>query len=330
MITFGHNADLGKIDGLRVLGPDPSSWGSLIPKAEYLTQFGPIKAWEIYILPHQLRPLALEQLAEVISQLSRHRLLADLDWLSFHFPTQPQVHQASAEISQERWRPFYQLLQVLDRFSTAKQRTLNFHIVAQATLPQVWRYQKRGTLTAQLKQKQTEAKELVAEAVRLRNHFNPHLQLAVENNPPYDSQAHAFHMAGLFPQELQTWQDQGLGVCLDIQHASLVQWYRELYSYDGPIPIMNELHHRSTIAQYLDLKPLYLHVAGAPKTPESFHLGSTIGAPDDDIAWTDWLTEPHSSKKEWPVIIELADGHRPENWPACQASLVYLKRFWRS
>lgn len=327
MIYFGHNASLNKIDGVHVLDKDPKNWGPLVPKAEYLSQFGKIKAWEIYILPFQLRPQALEQLALAMTMLAEHESFADLEWLSFHFPTTPQSHHTSAEINQEQWRPFYQLLQVLDRFTGAKQKILNVHILAEATLAQVWLLEKKHDLADAIKQFQESAKGLLEHAYKLRNHVNPKLGLTVENNPPYNDKTHSFHLAGMFPQELRRWQLVGLEVCLDIQHASLVHWYRERYGYDGPIPPLNELHHRSTLGEYLDLEPRYLHVAGAPDTAESFHVGSTVGADDDDVDWKAWMTDLKkiNEKRDLPVIIELVGGHLPENFPACQSSAAYLK-----
>ncbi len=326
MLYIGHNASLNKLDGLHRLD-DPRSWGPWLPKAEYLTQFQPVKAWELYILPHQLRPNAIEQLAEAMRALSSHPLFAELDWLSFHFPTSPQAGQLSGEISQEKWRPFFWLLKVLDQFTGAKKKSLNFHILAEATLLQVWRLDKEHKLAERLENLTYESRQMVAEAYRLRDHVNPRLGLTVENNPPYNNQAHAFHMAGLFPQELRKWQLAGVDICLDIQHASLVHWYRQAYGYDGPIPPMNALRHRSQLADFAELKPAYIHAAGAPNTPESLHVGSSIGADDDDVDWPTWLPALKKSTvhQATPIIIELVDGHLPTNWPACQTSANFLQ-----
>ncbi len=330
MFHLGHNGSLGEVNGVRVLDKDPRFWGSLVPKAEYLAQFQKTKAWEIYILPHQLRPQALEQLSEAMTILSRHELFKDLEWLSFHFPTKPQTHHLSSEISQEQWRPFYQLLQVLNNFTGADQVNLNFHVLGHMSLPKAWKLDKKHELTATLEAQQKHAKELIRYAYRLRDHLNPKIGLTVENNPPYDNGTHNFHVSGLFPEELRQWQLEGVDLCLDIQHAALVNWYRENYSYDGPIPPMNELRHRGTQAAFAELNARYLHVAGAPNSPESLHVGASLGAPDDDIDWSEWfdlLKSHHSAKaKSRPVIIELVDGHLVENWPACQASTTFLQK----
>lgn len=328
MLHIGHNGSLGKLDGAIVPDNDPRSWGNLVPKAEYLAQFGKIRAWEIYVLPHQLRPQALEQLAEAMIRLSSHQLFADLEWLSFHFPSRPQSHHISAEINQEQWRPFYQLLQVLDRFQGAKRKNLNFHVLATHTLPQVWKLEKKHDLNQVLDEWQERADDMLLHAYRLRDHLNPKLGLTVENNPPYDADVHGFHLAGLFPDELKRWSQTGIDFCLDIQHASLVQWYREHYGYDGPIPPMNALKHRCSSQAFSALHPTYIHAAGAPNTPESLHVGATIGSTDDDINWIDWMAEIKLKNKDvkTPIIIELVDGHLPQNWAACQASATYLSK----
>lgn len=328
MIYFGHNASLNNLDGNRVFDPNPSSWGPLIPKAEYLAQYGKVKAWEIYILPFQLRPQALEQLAQAMPLLAKHPLFDNLEWLSFHFPTTAQPHSRDNEISQEDWRPFYQLLQVLDRFPSAKQKNLNLHILAEATLADVWHLNKQEKLVKALDDRQATAATWVKHAVTLKDHVNSKLTITIENNPPYHNKAHAFHLAGLFPQELKQWQSQGANFCLDIQHATLVHWYRERYGYDGPIPPLNELHHRSMLSHYVDLAPLYVHAAGAPDTPESLHQGSTIGQTGDDIDWRAWMDDLRilGEKQDLPIIIELEEGHLSQNWPSCQTSLDYLKK----
>ncbi len=328
MLIIGHNASLNNIDGLRPLTDDATAWGPLIPKADYLAQFGKIKAWELYILPHQLQPLALEQLAEAMTKLQHQPGFDNLEWLSLHFPTSPQPHHLTGEISQEKWRPFYQLLQVLDRFEGAKEKNLNFHILAEASLAEVWHFTKEKRLDDALAVAQKSAKGQLSHAYKLRDLINPKLHLTVENNPPYHNKAHKFHLAGLFPQEIRQWQLSGVEVCLDIQHASLVHWYRERYGYDGPIPALNFLHHRSSLGEYLDLDPLYIHAAGAPDTPESLHYGTSIGGAEDDVDWEAWMSDLRElgQEKDLPVIIELENGHLPDSWPSCQTSADYLKR----
>lgn len=331
MIIFGHNASLNLLDGNRIFDPNSSNWGPLIAKAEFLSQFSTIKAWEIYILPYQLRPQALEQLAGAMNLLAKHPLFQQLDWLSFHFPTSPQSHLQSPEISQENWRPFGQLLQVLNSFTAAKYKNLNFHLMAQATLAQAWKLDREQRIEDHIQKCQEFAKNEVAQALKIRDQINPDLGLTVENNPPYHNKAHAFHLSGMFPAEIKSWQTLGVDCCLDVQHASLTQWYRDRYGFDGPIPPLNVLKHRCSIESFLELGPRYIHATGAPNTPESFHQGVPIATETDDVNWIAWasglksLAENSATKYDLPVIIELEQGHLPEFWPDCQTSMEYLR-----
>jgi hypothetical protein len=119
-----------------------------------------------------------------------------------------------------------------------------------------------------------------------------------------------------------------LGGCLDIQHASLVSWYYQRYGHDGPLPILNTIHRHTRPTDFIDTHPTYIHAAGVANTPESLHQGVSIGSPEDDVDWPNWLTHLRREAEERmiPVIIELENGHQPDVWPSCQASAQYLTK----
>lgn len=326
MTTIGHTADLRNITGLTPLANDPKAWGSLVSKAEYLSQYGQVKAWEVQLESQQLTEPALEQLAQAMAILSKHPLFSELEYFAIRYPTVPDKSRLTIGINQEKWRPYYQLLQVLDRFTGAINKALHCKITTAVTFPQQWQLERKGQIYQYVAQSATEAREWLSYALRLRDHCNSRLGLVVENNSLYNPQLHSFHPIGLFPTELKGWQHLGCDLALDVPAAMLSVWYRNDYRYDGPVAVADAQPYPATVAQFSDLKPSVLRASGAHHDGDLVGTPLAIGVPGDDVDWGYWMTHLRDSTSEHPmtVFVDLGLGVDQRLWSQAQASAQYL------
>jgi hypothetical protein len=320
MTILGHTAQLERIDGRQELPKDPQQWGSLFSKAEYLNGFRPVQAWQIEIQQDQLGVEAIEQLAEAFHRLSGIPFFSDNVWLSIKFPELP--------IDQDDWRPFFQLLQVVDRFKGEAVKNLTFSLPQDMTLPGLWKLNKKHELEQAIKDREVTTLELLHRAYYLRDQVNKAIELTVQNNQPYFMKTHSYATAGIFPVVIKRWLRSGIDFSLSVPSASLACWYREQYGYDGPIPSLNT-HHRASVDDYWGLEPQYISLSGMSNTPESFYRSIPIGSRQDDIDWELWLSslKTYARTKNLPVVIDLVSEDNPERWSLCQASAAYLQRY---